>query len=252
MQIRPVGPVHHEHGPPVPAHRRQPRDVRLAAQIVRGSHEHRRRHAVGVVQGLFQPRRGDFAGAEAARLLGPEPADLGVRQGRGVQEGAVHIPGREQKGFCTRRAGRDGQIHHRPQAEAGALGGVEGPGRAEKGRGVVLALPENAGGLKQRVRPGDFRDVPGLTAQRPPALVPGYMQTQGVGGGVGPDEVRDGGGHRSASAAFSMMAHSMRLRKSSHPALYTPRMEPVAWKALAAQPPEQYSRAQQSAQSGRA
>ena len=32
-----------------------------------------------------------------------------------------------------------------------------------------------------------------------------------------------------ALAAWIMMAHSIRLRKSSHPYSYTPLMEPVAW-----------------------
>ena len=49
-----------------------------------------------------------------------------------------------------------------------------------------------------------------------------------------------------------MIAHSMRFLNSSQPYRYTPVTLPVACQALAAQPPEQYSRAHQSRQSGRA
>ena len=49
----------------------------------------------------------------------------------------------------------------------------------------------------------------------------------------------------SESAACSMMAHSMRFLNSSQPKAYTPSRLPVAWQALAAQPPAQYSMAQQ-------
>ena len=123
-----------------------------------------------------------------------------------------------------------GQVQHGPDALAGALGGVAGPPGAEQGGGVCLALGQDAAGLVEGVRPGDLRDVPAFKAQKRASLVAGHVEPHAPLFPVGFYKVVDRGVHRAVSlAAFIMMAHSMRLRNSSQPASYTPRMEPVAW-----------------------
>ena len=73
--------------------------------------------------------------------------------------------------------------------------------------------------LVEGVRPVDFRDVPGLAAQKAAALVAGHVQPGRARLGVALDKVRYRCVHWPASwAAFIMMAHSMRLRNSSQPA----------------------------------
>ena len=167
----------------------------------------------------------------------------------------MDVPGgHDDRGRPGRAAGQ-GQVQHGPDTLAGALCGIQGTVGAKQSCCVGLALSDDAIGFIQGVGAVDLSDVQHLAAQKGLALVARHMEPGHVRVVVAAQEVIDGGIHQSspaASAAFIMMAHSMRLRNSSQPASYTPRMEPVAWKALAAQPPEQYSLAQQSAHSGRA
>ena len=87
-------------------------------------------------------------------------------------------------------AGRHRQVQHGPDALAGALGGVAGALAAEQGGGVLLALRQDALRLVEGVRPVDFRDVPGLAAQKAAALVAGHVQPGRARLGVALDKVR--------------------------------------------------------------
>ena len=119
----------------------------------------------------------------------------------------------------------------------------------------VFALRNHARCFIQRVSAADFGDVKLFATQHCLAFVARHMQPHGIRLGITTDKIINRRYHTSFSASCAtliMMAHSMRLRKSSQPGSYTPRMEPEAWKALAAQPPEQYSLAQQSLHSSRA
>ncbi len=149
-----------------------------------------------------------------------------------MDKGPVHIPGCHNHRRRARRAAGQGQIQHGLKALAGSLCRIKGPLGAKKRRGVGLALGDDAIGLIERIGTGNLRNVQTLTAQHRHSLMTGHMEPGGALGGVALHELRDGRIHYAcpswARAAWIIMAHSIRLRKSSHPGSYTPRMEPVA------------------------
>ena len=115
---------------------------------------------------------------------------------------------------------------------------------------MLFALPDTApGGIEHvsSVHLGNIRSINRHPVRRGihrPSLMSRHVKAERISPGICPDEVTDRGIHlpccsRSALAAASMIAHSMRLRNSSQPSSYTPVMLPVACQALAAQPPEQ-------------
>ena len=87
-----------------------------------------------------------------------------------------------------------GHQQHGPDAQAGALGGVD-RGAAEKSRGVLLALGDNAGGVEQIIRPVDLRQIPVLAAKFFDALVPRHVEPCRGILGVLTHKVTDGGIH---------------------------------------------------------
>ena len=218
-QVRPVGVVRQQGDAAPVGNLRQGGDIALPAQVVRTGDVHRRRRRGELVQGRLQPLRRDGAGAQGGRsLLRPQPGHLQIQQGGGVQERLMDVPRRQNRRTAAGRRVPRRQGQHGPDALGGTLGGVKGPGSAEEGGGVFLALRDDAGRLVEGVRAGDLRDVQGLAAQKGPSFVSRHVQARAAGGGVGPDEVRNGGGHaRPAWTAFIIMAHSIRLQNSSQP-----------------------------------
>lgn len=87
------------------------------------------------------------------------------------------------------------QMHHRADALAGALGGVERARRAEEGGGVLLASMDDAVGLVERVRAADFRDVVRLRAEHGAAFMAGHVQADGLPLRIVSDKIDDGGIH---------------------------------------------------------
>ena len=212
------------------------------------------------VQGGGQPAGAHRAGAEAGvgAGRGPQPPDIKVQQGRGIQKGLVGVAGRQQhRPAFPLGGGLQGQKQHGPDALGGAFRPVPGACGAEQPGGDRLALGDDPLGLVQFIRPGNLGQVQGLAAQRACPLVARHMEPGGVRGGVSPHKVRDGGQAHSAQPSPSaqavqvppswtgtsmpwaarswflatsiMMAHSIRFLNSSQPYSYTPLMLPVAW-----------------------
>ena len=121
------------------------------------------------------------------------------------------------------------QEHHGTNGKRGALRRIHRPAAAKEGSRIFFTFQDNALGVIQHVRPGYFGDVQLLYPS--PALVSRHMEPVRLAGSITPDEIADGGIHfcSSALAASTIMAHSIRLRNSSQPYLYTPVTEPVAW-----------------------
>ena len=107
----------------------------------------------------------------------------------------MHVTGGHHHGFYTLGPVGHSQIEHGADGLAGALGGKHRAPGAEQSGGILFALADDAGGLVQCVGPVDFGDVHPLTAQCPHALVTGHMEAAGTGGGVGADEIGNGGVH---------------------------------------------------------
>ena len=161
------------------------------------------------------------AGAKAATKLGPKPLHRQVQQGGGIDKTPVYVPGCQNQRSSPGRAAGEGQKQHSPDTQTGALGGVQGPGGAEEGGGVFLALQQDAIRLKQRICPLHLRDVQGFTAQKGLPLVSGHVEAAHAAFGICPDKIRHGGVHGCSSprawATFIMMAHSIRFRNSWQP-----------------------------------
>ena len=227
-QVRPVGAVHQQQNVPAAAKRRQARDILGMAQVV----------GAGAVEGCDVRIEGSvhvFSGpgysADGSSPSPSKPLQLHVQQRRRGDKGSVDVPGRGDFGPPPPLHGPPaGQVHHGPHRQGRALGGIERRAAIEL-PGVFFTLPKDSGGLVEAVGPGNLGQVPGLRPQDRLPLVARHMEPQGVSGGVAPGKVH----HRRLHASFSIRstarkrAHSIRLRKSSQPISYTPRMEPVAW-----------------------
>ena len=131
VQIGPVGIVHQQKGPVPVAHLGQLFYALHQPQIVRAGDVHRCRGPGQGREGLVQLLPGHGAGAKAPTRLGPEPPDRQIQQGSSVDKAPVHIPGRQDQPVRPGRAAGEGQTQHGPDAQAGALGGVQSPGGAE-------------------------------------------------------------------------------------------------------------------------
>ena len=208
FQIRAVGVVHEQRRIVLLADGGKSRDIRHIAQIIRAGDVHGGGRHGQCTQRVFQPFRPDLAGAKARPLLRPQPDDLRVAERGGVDERLVDVP----RGHDGRSgAGQQREVHHCANALAAALRGIERRAAAEDGGGVLFA------GFDQAVRPGDLGDVERLAAEKRLSLMPRHMEPQRVRRGVVLDEIANGSVHPYVSAAFIMMAHSMRFRNSSQP-----------------------------------
>ena len=204
-------------------------NVRLAPQIVGAGEVHRRRGLGKAVQPPGQRRRGQGAAAQAAGLR-PQPPHLDIQQAAGIDKGFVDIPGGHHHRGNPRPPA--GQCQHGPDTLAGALRAVQSLPRPEKPGGVGLTFRQNPFRRVQVIRPGHLSDVQGFAAQERFALMSRHVEP--AGNRILPEKIHHRGIHSPASssscmAAWSIMAHSIRLRNNSHPVSYTPRMEPVAW-----------------------
>ena len=261
-QVGSMGVVHQQRHPKGVAHSRQGPDVLHSAQIIRAGDVDPKGGTPlpgQLLQRCCQHLCGDGAAAQRPGILcrRPEPPDIKIQQGSGVEQSLVGVPGCQQH----RAAGPPGcplqcQAQHGPDALGGALGAVIGVGRAEELGGVGLALGDDALRLVQLIGPLDLGQVQRLKAQQAPALVAGHVEPGDAGPGIPPHKIHNGGIHGysqaspsaqalqvepssmgtsmpwAASSWFSatliMMAHSMRFLNSSQPYSYTPVMLPVA------------------------
>ena len=258
-----MGVVHQQGHAPRLADRRQRGDVLHRAQIVRaGDVDPERRDALPCqrLQGVCEGLRGDRAAAQRPGILRrrPEPPDVKIQQGGGVQQRLVGVAGRQQhRTPAGLRRCLHGQKQHGPDALRRPFGAVIGVRRAEQTGGVGFALGNDAFRRVQLICTLDLRDVPRLKAQQVLSLVARHMQPGGPGLSIPAHKVHDGGVHAhsqaspsaqalqvdpssmgtsmpcAASSWFSatliMMAHSMRFLNSSQPYSYTPVILPVAW-----------------------
>ena len=197
-------------------------DRRTVPDVVRRSQKNRH---IGL---LFQALPNRFRVHRAAQQAFPrrrqQPVNLQLQQrGRGHQ-GFVGIPSGQDfsgKAHLLRPPGRQGQ--HSADAQGRALRGINRPRGAEKLRRVFFAFPDDAPGPVQVIRSADFRNVAALRSQKHPPFMPGHMKTGRVSFGICGNIVGNRRVHffsppeASARAACSMIAHSIRFRKSSQP-----------------------------------
>ena len=264
VQVRPVGVIHQQGHTLRLADGCQPGDILHTAQIIRAGDVDAKGPCPLLCLRLQGPAQGFRRHRAAAQRPGcfrgrPEPLDVEIQQGGGIEQGLVGVAGRQQHRTLPRFGSPlQRQRQHGPDALGRALRAVISARRAKEGRGVGLAPGNDALGLVQLIGPLDLGDVPCLTAQKRLAFMAGHVQAAGAGLRILPHKIHDGGGHGAhsqaspvaqalhwppismgtsmpwaASSWFSatliMMAHSIRLRNSSQPYSYTPLMLPVAW-----------------------
>ena len=222
FQIRAVGVIHQQQRAVPAADGREGGQLCPAAEII-GTREIDGGGLL-VCQQRLQFFRRDAAGQRRA-FFSVQPRDLQPQQRRARKENPVGVaPGGDQ-GLLPRQVRvLQRKIQHRADAQRRALGGIERFGAAEERGGVFLARADHAFGVVQHVCTGDFGDIQRLRSEQRDALVPRHMQAQGLARGVALHKINDWGIHSAspavsaARATCSMMAHSMRLRKSSQPA----------------------------------
>ena len=181
------------------------------------------------------------AGAGRKRpAFGIKPVYVEVLQRGGVDERLVGVScGEAHRAAHFVPPVYQGDVQHRLYALSGALRGVERAPAAKEPRGVLFAFEYYAIRRIQLVRAQNFGYVVLVCAR---ALVPRHMQARYAAFGIPRNKISYRRIHSSPSrlsATLTISAHSMRFLNSSQPYLYTPLIEPVAWQALAAQPPEQ-------------
>ena len=121
------------------------------------------------------------------------------------------------------------KVKHRPDTEGRALRGVECFPAAEESGRIFLTLPDDAFRGVQHICTLDLGEIQRKDPVRPEAsgsafsLVARHVEADRILLRILSDEVTDRGIHspccsRSALAAASMIAHSMRFRNSSQPA----------------------------------
>ena len=227
-----MGAVHDQQAPQVMADPCNPGNIRHAPQVIRAGQVNRRRPFRSGTQNPLHLPGGHVPGKVGFPLFRHQPKDIQIQQGCRAEEGFVHIPGRGNQGlFPPAFPIEHGQIQHGPDALGGTLGGIEGIAAKEPAR-VFLAAADNALRLIQAVRSVNLRNVQRLHPQSGNPLMSGHMQPQGLPPVVIPDEITDGRLHYCsprARATATMMAHSIRLRKSLQPYSYTPVTLPVEW-----------------------
>ena len=108
------------------------------------------------------------------------------------------------------------QIQHGFQTLAGALGGKASAACAEEGGGIPFAFRDDAACFIERICACDLGDVPAFAAEGASPFVTGHVEADKVPFPLAPQKINNGGFHP-CCATFIMMAHSMRLRKSSQP-----------------------------------
>lgn len=174
---------------------------------------------------------GSEATGEKLPFAGVQPFYLHIKKRCGGDKGLVCVSCRDNKRTDTAPdGGALNQIEHRADTERRAFGRVEGFCAPEKRGGVFLALSDDAAGVIENVRTGDFRDVERLRTEMRHALVTGHVKPYRVFFRIGLNKIAYRRIHACSDllAASKYMAHSIRLRNSSQPVLYTPLMLPVA------------------------
>ena len=232
FEIRPVRVVHQKQDPVAVAKRGDRRQIGAVAEVI-GRGEIDRRY-VAALEPLLQMLHVDGTGKIGGLLGRRDPFGLKIQKRRRREKGLVYVArGQNMKGFALPYGIGLGQIEHGADAVGGALGAIQGGGRAEEAGGVFLAFANDAIRLVQAVRTLDLGEVIKLRAEQGCALVPRHVQPQRVFLTVPTDKLADRGVHSFPSPSrretSAMMAHSMRLRKSLQPYSYTPRTEPVEW-----------------------
>ena len=219
-QIGPVGVVHQQQHTVTAADCRKTGNIRQRAQIIRAGQIDRRGLFRCAAEELLQRLRADPAGQIAVVLFGIQPQHLQIQQGDSTQKGLVSVSCRCDQRFaasclCVQRR----QIYHGTDALGRTFGGIIGR-TAKQGTGVVLALPNDAVGLVQAVGTVDLGNVQRLDPQKCLSFMSRHMKPQGVSLYITGGKIANGGVHAqslSARATATMMAHSIRLRKSLQP-----------------------------------
>ena len=200
---------------------------RAVAEIVRTGHIDGRGCVFPVGEHRFELPAFDSRPQQFAP--GSQPRHIKIQQRDCLQKNPVGVSsGGDPRSAALQRCMHRREIEHRPDAERGPFRGIHRPGASEEPRCVLFALPDTAPGVIEHVRALDFRDIqrqnslPFGNLRAGLSLVPRHMESDGVLPGIRPDKVTDRGVHapccsRSALAAASIIAHSMRLRNSSQP-----------------------------------
>ena len=225
FQVGPVGVIHQQRDTAALAHRADGIQVQLVPQVIRAGQV----QGEGLLRLLLNGPLHLLRRYRAVQVIlsGPKPLDGELQQNGRIQEAFVGIP--TGKAPPPAAAFRIGQIQHGPDAQAGALAGVHRRA-AEKPGGILLAFQNDPRGVKQVVSPGDLRNIPVLKPQKRYALMPRHVEPCRGLLGVFIYIITYGCVHLpSFSATWTIMAHSIRLRKSLQPYSYTPFTEPVAW-----------------------
>ena len=232
MQVGAVRVVDEQQHAVAPADGRERADVGEVAEVIRACDIDGRGPLVRR-KVLLEHRGLDRAGDQAFRVFGVEPVDVQTGQRGGGQKDLVRVaPGGDDRPQAVFPGVQTREVQHGADAQRGALRRVQRARRAEQARGVFLALPDDALGPVQLVGAVKLRDVERFHAEQRAALVAGHVQAQRVPRAVAAHKIAERRFHHAFSRDFeasSMSAHSMRFLKSSQPAPYTPRTEPVAW-----------------------
>ena len=195
-EIRAVRIVHGEHRIVLMADLGERSDIRHAAQVIRAGDVDGGGRLGKRIEHARERIGRDLAGAQRGHALRMNPDDVKVQQRGGKDEGLMHVARGDDGAGCAGAAAGKAQMQHRADALAGALGGVQRPGRAEEGGSVPFALRDDAGGLVQRVRAGDFGDVQRFAAEKCPAFVTGHVKPCRAGFRIAADKISDGRVHR--------------------------------------------------------
>ena len=224
IQVCPVGIVHQQQAAKAAADLGKAPDIRHIAQVIRAGDVYCRGR-LSSLQESFQLPWSDLAGQQRSLSCRIQPIHLYIQQRGSGDEHLVGIPPGGNAGrFSPAQSILRRQINHGPDGQGRALRRVNRPPCPKEPGGIALALQDDPGRVVQHVRPGDLGDVQPFRCAS--ALMPRHVKPDGVGSGIAAHEIADGSVHSplpsSALVASTMMAHSIRLRNSSQPYLYTP------------------------------
>ena len=196
------------------------------------------------LQHLLQPLQREAAAEKAFRLLRINPAYFHIQQCGGTEKNLMGVASCQYARFSSSSCSiQMCKVQHRTDAEGRALCRKKRLDAAKQRTCRFLTFSDDSLRCIKHIRTGDFRNIQSFRSEHSFSFMPGHVQTQDVFMRIflhkTADRLRHASASLSARATASMMAHSIRFRKSSQPASYTPVMLPVAWNALAAQPPEQ-------------
>ena len=228
LQIRPVGVVHEQQRAAAVAELCQTAQLRAVPEIIRAGHIDGRRCARFFGEHCLQLFAADSRPQQLVSR--PQPRHVKVQQGASLQEDPMGIPpGGDLRPASPKLCMHHREIEHRPDAEGRTFRGIQRFSAAEERGRILFALPDDALRGVQHIRAGDLRDIQRQDPVRAEAsvsafsLVARHVEADRILLRILPDEVTDRGIHslccsRSALAAASMIAHSIRFRNSSQPA----------------------------------